>query len=243
MLHKLYAQFDVDRGRAQKAMERLLGRARSADSEIFAGLVSACRYCGLLDASIAADGRAKQLEPRIRTSVVHTHFLRGDHARTAEANLAAFPYVAALALGALGRSGEAIAGLRELEPTTGTRLREFMIAARTFLEGHGAENLAAVERVLASDFSDPEGLFYLTRHLAHLKETETALSVFRRVVSGGFFCYPAMAYDEWLDPLRKKREFKELLETAHERHHQAVETFNARNGQHTLLGSKSSLRS
>jgi len=30
--HKLYAQLDVDRGRAQKAMERLLGRARTAEN-------------------------------------------------------------------------------------------------------------------------------------------------------------------------------------------------------------------
>ena len=30
-----------------------------------------------------------------------------------------------------------------------------------------AESIAAVGRVVASDFRDPEGLFYLSRHLAH----------------------------------------------------------------------------
>ncbi len=229
--HKLYAQLDVDRGRAHKAMERLLGRARSADSEIFAGLVSACRYCGLLDASVAADARARRLEPRIRTSVVHTYFLRADHRHVADARLDAFPYVKALALSALGRTDEAIGGLRELEPKTGTRLREFMIAARALLEGHRDESLAAVNRVLASDFSDPEGLFYLSRHLAQLNEIDAALATFRRVVSGGFSCYPAMEHDDWLDPLREKKEFSELLETAHERHQQALEMFDEMNGK------------
>lgn len=224
--HKLYAQLEVDRGCAQKAMERLLGRARTADSEIFAGLVSACRYCGLLDASIAADARARRLEPRIRTSIVHTYFLHGDHARVAAAKLAEVPYVGALSLAAIGRRDDAIAALKELEPTTGTRLREFMIAARTLLEGNHAESVAAINRLLATDFSDPEGLFYLTRHLAHLNEVDAALGVFRRVVSGGFFCYPAMAHDAWLDPLRKKREFKELLETARAGHEHALEIFN-----------------
>ena len=111
-----------------------------------------------------------------------------------------------------------------------------MIAARTLLEGDRVESLAAVNRLLASDFSDPEGLFYLTRHLAHLNEADAALAVFRRVVSGGFSCYPAMAHDEWLDPLRKKREFKELLDTAHQRHQQAQEIFTRLDGKTLLAG-------
>jgi TolB-like protein/DNA-binding winged helix-turn-helix (wHTH) protein/tetratricopeptide (TPR) repeat protein len=229
--HKLYAQLDVDRGRAQKAMERLLGRAHTADSEIFAGLVSACRYCGLLDASIAADARARQLEPRIRTSVAHTYFLHGDHARVATAKLDEVPYVGALSLAAVGRRDDAIAALKELEPKTGTRLREFMIAARTLLEENYTESIAAVRRLLATDFGDPEGLFYLTRHLAHLNEVETALGVFRRVVCGGFVCYPAMARDPWLDPLRRKSEFKELLETARTAYERAREIFDRSEGK------------
>jgi hypothetical protein len=42
-----------------------------------------------------------------------------------------------------------------------------------------------------------------------------------------------MEHDDWLDPLRRRKEFKELLATAHQRHQQAVETFNQLNG--TLL--------
>jgi tetratricopeptide (TPR) repeat protein len=61
--HKLYAQLEVDLGRAPDAMARLLECAKSADPELFAGLVSTCRYCGLLDASAAADDKAKRLEP------------------------------------------------------------------------------------------------------------------------------------------------------------------------------------
>ena len=170
--------------------------------------------------------------PRIRTSVIHAHFLRERlRARGRSSSSTTFPYVGALALAALGRSAEAVAGLRQIEPKTGTRLRDFMIAARALLEGNRSESLAAVNRVLASDFSDPEGLFYLTRHLARLKETDAALGVFRRVVSGGFSCYPAMAHDEWLEPLRKKREFKELVETARTRHQQAIDIFDRHRGR------------
>ena len=46
LAHPLYAQIEVDRGRAEDAMVRLLGRAQdhAAVPEIFAGLVHACRY-------------------------------------------------------------------------------------------------------------------------------------------------------------------------------------------------------
>ncbi len=43
LAHKLYAQLEVDLGRAEHAMARLLKRAPAADSELFAGLVSACQ--------------------------------------------------------------------------------------------------------------------------------------------------------------------------------------------------------
>jgi len=81
--HKLLAQLEVDLGRAHDAMVRLIERAHTADPELLAGLVSACRYCGLLDASAAAHARALDLEPKIRTSVGHTWFLQADYERVA----------------------------------------------------------------------------------------------------------------------------------------------------------------
>lgn len=43
-----------------------------------------------------------------------------------------------------------------------------------------------------------------------------------------------MEHDKWLDPLRKKREFKELLAAARERHEQAARVFSDKHGN-TLL--------
>ena len=118
-------------------------------------------------------------------------------------------------------------------------LRDFIVAARTLLEGDTAESLAAVGRVVASDFRDPEGLFYLSRHLAHLNETGPALDLFARVVAGGFFCFPAMARDPWLDPLRKKPAFTKLLREAEGQHREALSAFE-RLGGDKVLGAASS---
>jgi DNA-binding winged helix-turn-helix (wHTH) protein/tetratricopeptide (TPR) repeat protein len=235
LAHKLYAQLDVDVGRARDAMVRLIERARSADPELFAGLVSACQYCGLLDASVAADGHAKRLDPTVRTSVVHTWFLQSDYARVVATRFEDNPYIVALSLGELGRQADAVAMLRRLEEKTHTRMRDFMIAARALFEGNAAGSAAAVGRIVASDFRDPEGLFYLTRHLAHINETGRALDLFPRVVAGGFFCFPAMARDPWLNPLRKRTEFTKLLRQVQAQHRRAAAAFAQKQG-HVLLG-------
>jgi TolB-like protein len=233
--HKLYAHLDVDRGRARDAMARLIEHAHCADPELLAGLVTTCRYCGLLDASVSAHGRAVTLEPKIRTSVPHTWFLQRDHARVAATKPGDNPYIVPLALAEIGRRAEAIVLLRELEQKIQTRVRELVAAARLFLENDPTPSIAAVNRFLAPDFKDPEGLFYAARHLANLKEDSTAIGLLERVVAGGFFCFPALSSDPWLNSLRKKPAFTKLLRQAESQHQEAVDAF-ARLGGDKVLG-------
>jgi hypothetical protein len=113
-------------------------------------------------------------------------------------------------------------------------MRDFMVAARALLEGKRDESIAAVGRIVTSDFRDPEALFYLSRHLAHVNEVGSALDLFERVVSGGYFCFPAMASDPWLDPLRKKAAFSKLLRQTEQQHREAAAAFAQRRGEEVL---------
>lgn len=240
--HKFYAQLEVDLGRAGDAMARLLPRAQAAaDPELFAALISPLRYCGLLEASVAAYARAVALEPAIRTSVVHTWFLQRDHKRVASTRLEDNPYIVALSLAEVGRGSEAAATLLNLEEKIKTRMRDFMMAARTMIEGDAEASIAAVERIVHSAFSDPEGLLYLTRHLAHLNQVDAALELFERVVGGGIFCYPAMSSDPWLDPLRTRPQFVGLLEKTEQQHRIAAAEFARLEGNRILgIGARAS---
>lgn len=233
--HKFYAQLEVDLGRAGDAMARLLPRAQGAvDPEIFAALVSPLRYCGLLEASTAAYARAVALDPAIRTSIVHTWFLQRDYKRVASTRLEDNAYIVALSLAEVGRAGEAVAALRNLEPKIQTRMRDFMIAARTLLEGDAEASAAAVGRILGSSFGDPEGLLYLTRHLSRLHQADAALELLERVVAGGHFCFPAISGDPGLDLIRERPRFAKLLEKVEQQHQTAAREFARLDGDRIL---------
>ena len=99
MAHRLYAYLEVDQGRAANAMLRLIERARkrTADPELFAGLVHACRYCGLLEASLAAHEHAQRLDPKMPTSVINTYWHLGEYGRVADSQFERTPILVAMA--------------------------------------------------------------------------------------------------------------------------------------------------
>ncbi|HTS49537.1 MAG TPA: protein kinase [Bryobacteraceae bacterium] len=237
LAHNLYSQVQVEQGRALEALKRLLERSKSArnDPELFAGLTHACRYCGLLDASLAAHRQARGLDRNITTSVVHTYFMLGNYENALDASRADFGYATAIALAMLGRTGHAIELLKEKERSTNWRLGNlYLVSLRGTLEGDRAASLDASDELLAATFRDPEGWYYLARQLGYLKESRRALAALRRAVDGGFFCFPAMASDPWLDPLRGDREFGEILGRAEARHQEARNVFSTLGGAQLL---------
>ncbi|MGH7524711.1 MAG: winged helix-turn-helix domain-containing protein [Gemmatimonadales bacterium] len=232
--HKLYALLEADLGRAHEAMVRLLGRARAADPELMAGLVTVCRYRGLLDASVAAHERARRLDGKIGTSVMHTWFMQGDVERLARLSVGEFPYIVALALAELGRGSEAVPALRDVEAKMPTRRRHMAVAARALIEGRIADSVAAVRAMLSPDFRDPEGRFYVARHIARHGDADEALAQLERIAVDGFCCYPMLVRDSWLDTLRGMPAFTALLDRCAVQHRAAIAAFETLDGRSVL---------
>jgi DNA-binding winged helix-turn-helix (wHTH) protein/tetratricopeptide (TPR) repeat protein len=227
--HNQLAYLEVDLGRAKDAMLRLLARARQQphEAELFAGLVHACRYNGLLEASIAAHHRAIALNPLVATSAVQSYWMRGDldTALDESARLAGGS-LRAMVLAAMGRDADAIALLKTHEARMPQFLiRQFSIALRTLLEGDRAACLAAIDQILAADFADPEGLFFLARYLARLGEIERAQQALSDVVDQGFAVPSFMRTDPWLAPLRGTTAFERVLASAGRRHEEAAAAY------------------
>jgi serine/threonine protein kinase/tetratricopeptide (TPR) repeat protein len=236
LAHNLYTNIQVDQGQANDAMKRLLKRLHSSksDPELFSGLAHASRYCGLLQASIEADRQARRFDPNIHTTVTHTYFAMGDYQRAVETGGVDFGYFGPLRLAMLGRVDEAIALLNEKERGVSERIgRVFIVSLRALLEGNREASLKLSDELMA--FPDPEGIYYLARQLAYLSEVGRATRLLKRAVDGGYFCFPQIASDPWLDPIRGDAEFKRILHRAQALHQEAIEAFSAEGGP-TLLG-------
>lgn len=231
---KVYAHLEVDLGRAEESMVRLVRRARqrSADPELFSGLAHSCRYCGLMRASLAAAAQARRLDPRVQTSAAHTYFMLGDYERVIDYEPEGIPYMRNLALFMLGRTDEAARSLSAVDTTIPTRLVTYVTALYQLVIGNRVESLASISRL--SNIRDPEGRFYVARQLAYLGDTENSLALLKNVVEDGFFCLPALTQDPWLDPLRGTAEFAAVLRVAETRHRQAVISFLTAEGDRVL---------
>jgi hypothetical protein len=88
---------------------------------------------------------------------------------------------------------------------------------------------------VSGGFKDPEGRYHLARQLAFLSDADRATRVLESTVEGGYFCYPQMASDPWLDPIRVDARFKRILQSAQALHQEAIEVFRAEGGP-GLLG-------
>jgi len=238
LAHNLYTHVQIDQGRSLEAMKRLLSRAqqRRSDAELFAGLGHVCRYCGLLRPALIAHQEARRLDPLIPTSIMHTCFMLGDYERALENSGGDYGYGTALVLGMTGRVEEAVSMLRQRELDKPWRLGKlYLTSLRTLLEGKREESLELGQELMHATFRDPEGMYYLGRQFAYLRQEAEALEMLSRAVDNGFFCHQAMLRDPWLDSLRTRTEFTALLSKAHQLHREALTAFVAGGGA-SLLG-------
>ena len=228
------AHLEVDLGRAEPVMVRLIGRAkdRPADPDLYAGIVHACRYCGLLSASIAADEQARRLDPRIRTSAALTHFLMGNYDRSLAFPSESVPYMASLARIMLGDTDRVLQDLRHVDLNAAGRLGTFIASLIAMIEGRTDDLLTNLRAI--ADLPDPEGRYFMARTFAHVGAFDEALPILAEVVENGFFCLTAFTRDPWLDGLRGHPEFSAIVRGAEARHRQALISFLTAEGDRVL---------
>ena len=233
--HQLYTHFEVDAGRAEAAMRRLIQRARAgtADPDLFGGLVTATRYCGLLDASVAADAHARRLDPAARNSVSYTHWLRGEYQLALERETQLPPYMKHYALAEMGRVEEAIKGLEEIAAGLGPGGASAITAYRHALEGNAPGVREGMSRLIATGFRDPEGLFFAARALAKVGASDEAMALLEQVVHG-YFVSERLERDPWFASLQSDPRMRQCIRAARERHEAAAAAYREAGGPQLL---------
>jgi eukaryotic-like serine/threonine-protein kinase len=240
--HKFFAHLEADTGHPQEAMVRLLGQAsrKGNDPELFAGLVHACRYCGLYEQSMAAHEEARRLDPNVETSLEQTLLLAGEVDRllkTAPMDHA----MRLIALGLAGRRDEAREVLTEFVKMVANREQAWpsWIAWTSWLEAWVEaryEDMRAQATALeAFDLlADPEGEFLQGWLQCEASDYDAGLVQLRRAVSEGFYAAPTLERDHHFDPLRRRPEFQVLLADTQKRRQHALEAFRAAGGERLL---------
>jgi serine/threonine-protein kinase len=241
LAHNLYAHVEVDAGHARDAVGRLLDRVRrrASEPELFAGLVHACRYCGLLDASVAAYDRAHSLDPAIITSVAQTFALQGEWEKALAADRSHPPFTKAMSLVQLGRAEEGLGLLRAsiaegLHPQLHNLVRG-MIAA---FEGRHDEVIHHTRLVIDAGFTDPEVFYHWSGALALAGDFDGALGLLERALAGGFHPASAFERDPRFAPLRAMGDFRNAVGRAEQLQREALAIFEAADGPR-LLGVQS----
>jgi DNA-binding winged helix-turn-helix (wHTH) protein len=216
--HQFFTLLQVDLGRADAAMRRLLERLKHhpTEAESFSSLVQVLRFLGLLRESVAAHRRAVKLDPAVTSSVAHTFFLAGRYKTAIEAYSGRTGYyLDAAAWAALGDRKQALALLRErLSNASFSKLiTALMTSLLAILEGKTDEAKSIMDN--ADTSREPEILVYFARHYGYVRALDSAVGALQRAARSGFNCAPdTLKSDAWLLPLRKHCEFGSLLRDA-----------------------------
>jgi tetratricopeptide (TPR) repeat protein len=238
LAHRYLTHFESEHGRAGEAIARLLRHARTNrhDAQLFAGLVHACRYAGLFDASVAAHDEAVRLDPNVLTSVEYTiaHFIDGvDRAAQLTSPRAGFldGIFPAIALGNPANARELLAPFDG--GTVPPAFRRSFEAASAFTRGPADEACRIIELAIGAHV-DPEALFLFGVMLARLGRHDRALDVVRRTVADGYTPVPTLARNRAFDPMRGQPAFRLVEEEAMRRMRAAQELFEAGGGPELL---------
>jgi serine/threonine protein kinase/tetratricopeptide (TPR) repeat protein len=243
LAHKFYANLEADIGQARDAVVRLLGEAgrHGNDPELFAGLVHACRYCGLFDQSIAAHAEARRLDPNVPTSLEQTLLMTGD----IDALLAlSRPRIIAgaddgiyvIGLGLAGRRDEARRKLFEMRQSSRIPLFEAWIDyLGVWLDGRGDEMLARLSTFTGVKIQDdPEAIFQYGWLLCDVGEHQEGLAHLQRAVGKGYYVVQTLASRPQFDALRDVPAFRAMLADAEEGQRQALAAFREAGGERLL---------
>ncbi len=247
--HKFYAHLEADMGQPQQALRRLVEQAKlnGNDPELFAGLVHACRYCGLYDESIAAHAEARRLDPNVPTSVEQTLLMAGDVERLLEIPR---PLVVAGADDGMRVIALGFAGRREAARLAADEMRRIprIPAFRAWSEALFAwverrlddvlAHLATLRGLKIQD--DPEALFLEAWLLCDLGDHDEGARLIERAVAKGYCPSQLLRNRPEFEALRRRAAFQAVLAEADANRLRGREVFREAGGERLLGQPRSS---
>jgi len=89
---------------------------------------------------------------------------------------------------------------------------------KAYIEGNVEAGLVATRKFEKANIQDAEAWYHFASNYGLLGDRDGCIRTLDRAVDGGFFNYPDMLTDSFLDSVREDAEFKKILEQAKEKH-------------------------
>jgi hypothetical protein len=225
-------------------MVRLLEAATrdGNDPELFAGLVHACRYCGLFDQSIAAHSEARRLDPNVPTSLEQTLLVSGDldHLFAIEPSApgagTADQGIRIIALGLAGERERARRMVDSIAPSsqiaTFQTWKSYLYAWLDYRldEMRSGDYMLRTLKIM----EDPEAMFQRGWLLCDVGDFENGIEQVQLGVDKGYYAAKTLSNRSQFDRVRNEPVFRAVLAQAEEGRRNALTAFREAGGERLL---------
>lgn len=182
------------------------------------------RYAGMLDESIKEMKKAEALDSNTLTSVGITYIAIGDYDNAFKAFewQEALPYnlgYQGVILFRQSKNEQAIEYFdRVISMEPEGLIAGWVTGIKALIEDNIDEGLKATRNLEQANISDAEAWYHFAENYGLLGDKEGCIRTLRRAVDGGYFNYPFMLTDFFLDSVRDEPEFQKILSEAKEKH-------------------------
>ena len=178
----------------------------------------------MLDESIEEMKLAEALDPNTHTSIGLTYIANGeyDNAFKAFESQESVPFnlgyqgVILFRQGKREKAVEYFDRVISMEPEG--LIAGWITGYKALIEGNIDEGLKATRKIEQANISDAESWYHFAENYALLGDIEGCIRTLKRAVDGGYFNYPFMLTDFFLDSVRDEPEFQKILSEAKEKH-------------------------
>jgi len=218
----------TDTARTEEAVEltrRMVEiNPNNADAHFSLGYIY--RYAGMLNESVQEMEKAVTLDPKNPgfRSILITFRFAGEYEKAFE--ISKIYKESAFMLGHVGvtllqqgnrkQAVECFDRVIDMEPDG--LLALWVTGIKAFIEGNIEEGLTAARKFEQINIADAEAWYHFAENYGLLGDKDGCVRTLQRAVDGGFFNYPFMLTDSFLDSVRDDPEFQRILKMAKAKH-------------------------
>jgi len=223
-LSNLYTESNRQEEALKIAKQMMDINPNNADAHFALGYIY--RYAGMLPESIVEMEKATALDPNNPQfrSLAMTYMNNGENEKALKAfkNLPEGPYSIVWQGIILFRQKKPEQAVEYFERAINMEEEKLWVlvsmAIKAYIEGDIKEGLIAVRKLEQANITDAEGWYYWAGLYALLGDSEGCIRALQIAVDRGYFNYPFMLTDFYLDSMRDNPEFQIILEQAKEKH-------------------------